>query len=237
MALNPFKLQKLRITSYAKQERQIGGTSFEVMFNPAAISERHQNKFSERQGINTKSRTAQYAYSHSKEIELELVLDGTGVTDFGATTLLGKGTKSVPVQIKTFQELCFHMDGRTHEPKFLKIQWGEGVLKDFDCRLKSVDIKYSLFDKSGAPLHAVLTAVFFEDVTPAKRVRQEGKSSPDLSHTRVVKSGDTLPLLVKEIYGSSQYYLRVAQVNHLDDFRNLTPGQEIIFPPLVKRGE
>ncbi len=34
------------------------------------------------------------------------------------------------------------------------------------------------------------------------------------------------------IYGSSTYYLWVAQVNNLDDFRNLTPGQKIFFPPL-----
>ena len=49
-----------------------------------------------------------------------------------------------------------------------------------------------------------------------------------------MKSGDTLPLLSKAMYGSSQYYLRVAQINNLDDFRNLTPGQAIIFPPLEK---
>jgi nucleoid-associated protein YgaU len=53
----------------------------------------------------------------------------------------------------------------------------------------------------------------------------------------VVKSGDTLPLLAKEIYGSSEYYLRVAEVNGIDDFRNLTPGQQIIFPPLAKNPE
>ena len=45
------------------------------------------------------------------------------------------------------------------------------------------------------------------------------------------KAGDTLPLLCREIYGSASCYLRVAQVNALDDFRNLTVGQELIFPP------
>ena len=49
-----------------------------------------------------------------------------------------------------------------------------------------------------------------------------------------MKSGDTLPLLCKEIYGSPEHYLRVAQANNLNNFRNLTPGQEIIFPPLEK---
>ena len=237
MALNLFKLQKLKVVSFTKPERSSGGVSFEVMFNPESISVSHENKFSKLQGINTKGRTAQYSYSRSKELKLDLVLDGTGVTDFGVATLLGKGTKSVAEQIEKFLDLCFYMDGKIHEPKFLKIQWGEGVLKDFDCRLNTVDIEYTLFNKSGAPLHAVLKTNFVEDLTPAKRALLEDKHSPDLSQSRVVKSGDTLPLLSKEIYGSSQYYLRLAQVNNLNDFRNLTPGQELIFPPLARDGE
>ena len=126
------------------------------------------------------------------------------------------------------------MDGKLHEPRFLKISWGEGPLEDFDCRLQSADIEYTSFDKNGAPLRAALKAVFVEDKDTPKRVREEGKSSPDLTHARVVRSGDTLPLLCKEIYGSSAHYLRVAQANRLVDFRYLQPGQEIFFPPLER---
>lgn len=236
MPLNLFKLQKLKITSYTQEARKSGGTPFEVMFNPDSISMRYANTFSKPQGINTSGRTAKFAFGRN-DLKLDIVLDGTGVTDFGISTLLGKGTKSVADQIDEFMRLCYNMEGESHEPRFLKIQWGEGILKDYDCRLQSVDIEYTLFEKSGAPLHAVLKANFIDDGDPAKRVLKERKSSPDLSHSRVVKSGDTLPLLAKEIYGSSHYYLRVAQVNNIDDFRNLTPGQRIIFPPLAKHRE
>jgi len=80
--------------------------------------------------------------------------------------------------------------------------------------------------------NASITSAFVEDRTAQAIFREAGKSSPDLTHVRVVKSGDTLPLLCKEIYGSSQYYLRVAAHNGLDDFRNLLPGQTLSFPPL-----
>jgi nucleoid-associated protein YgaU len=83
---------------------------------------------------------------------------------------------------------------------------------------------------------ARLKTNFISDEDPDKRGLLENKSSPDLTHTRIVKSGDTLPLLTKEIYGSSQYYLRLAQINNINDFRNLTPGCEIIFPPLDRNG-
>ena len=58
--------------------------------------------------------------------------------------------------------------------------------------------------------------------------------SPDLTHIRTVQSGDTLPLLAKAMYGSSRYYLVVAEANGLDDFRNLKPGTKLFFPPLEK---
>ena len=144
------------------------------------------------------------------------------------------GADSVTEQIDDLLGMCFYMDGELHEPKYLTIQWGDGPLQDFDCRLESVDITYTSFDKSGAPLRADLKTVFVEDLDPEKRAKRDGKSSPDLSKTRIVKSGDTLPMLSKEVYGSAHHYIRLAQINRLDDFRNLKPGQRIVFPPLAK---
>jgi hypothetical protein len=230
---NPFKLHKLKIHVYGNRLRiGLPKDTFTVMFNPTSVAMQHKNKFNKYQGINTSSQRAMYSHSPSADLNLEFVLDGTGVTDFGIATLIGIGTKSVADQIKHFLTACFVMDGDIHEPKFLKIQWGKGVLSDFNCRLVSVDIEYSAFDRNGAPLRATLKTAFVEDLEVSKRLRKEGKNSPDLSHTRIVKSGDTLPLLTKAIYGTAQYYLRIAQINNLDDFRTLTPGQELIFPPL-----
>ena len=121
------------------------------------------------------------------------------------------------------------MNGTIHEPNFLKVEWGDLI---FSCRLGSVDISYTSFNRDGTALRAELDVNLLSDQDVKKRIAKENKSSPDLTHSRIVKSGDSLPLLTKEIYGSSMYYLRVAQANNLDDFRNLTPGQEIFFPPL-----
>jgi nucleoid-associated protein YgaU len=41
-------------------------------------------------------------------------------------------------------------------------------------------------------------------------------------------------MLCYKIYGSSNYYLQVAKVNKLSSFRNISPGDEIIFPPIKK---
>jgi nucleoid-associated protein YgaU len=123
------------------------------------------------------------------------------------------------------------MDGSIHEPKFLKIEWGTLIFK---CRLKSVNISYTLFDKAGKPLRAELDTTFVSDLKDSERVKAENKTSPDLTHKRIVRAHDTLPLMCKEIYGTEGYYLQVARANKLDNFRNLQLGQELFFPPVEK---
>src|SRR3954466_9584715 len=100
MLQNPFKLHKLKIKAYGSRLRSgLPQDTFVVMFNPTSLSMRHENVFQKLQGINTSGRRAMYSHSRAKELQLDLVLDGTGVTDFGITTLLGKGVKSVAAQI------------------------------------------------------------------------------------------------------------------------------------------
>lgn len=216
-------LEKLKISAYTDSKREKDGKTFEVMFNPASFSVNYQNIFQKYRGINTSGQTANYSHSKSDALRLKLILDGTRLPLLSA---------SVKDRIDKFLDLCFSMDGTIHQPKFLKIDWG--VLNGFECRLQSVDIEYTSFDRDGMPLRAELTTVFIEDLDPVKRAKKDAKESPDLTHTRIVKSGDTLPLLTRDVYGSSAYYMRVAQVNALDDFRNLTPGQTLFFPPLDK---
>ena len=143
-----------------------------------------------------------YSHSQSDSLSLDLIFDGTGVTNFGAANLI-RGTDSVPDQIDNFLKLCFYMDGELHEPKFLKIQWGNGVLQDFDCRLKSVEIEYTAFERSGKPLRAKLSTVFVQDLDTKKRLRIEGKKSPDLSRSCTVQAGDTPRLSHKKSIDSS----------------------------------
>jgi nucleoid-associated protein YgaU len=61
---------------------------------------------------------------------------------------------------------------------------------------------------------------------------EAGRKSPDLTHIRIVREGDTLPGLCEDIYNDPAYYLEVARFNRLGSFRNLEIGSEIYFPQL-----
>jgi len=228
---NLFKLEKLRIDAYKAEERGIADhvAGMDVMFNPTEFQEKHTNAFQSRclQPINAPGKPALYTNTPPGDLSLKLVMDGTGVNYIGvAQLLLGESVKK---QLARFKKLCLEMNGDIHQPNFLKISWGDFK---FSCRLASLDIAYKLFDESGDPLRAELQVTFVKDQSAKTIALQAGKNSPDLTHVRTVRSGDTLPLLCKEIYGASGYYLRVARANGLDDFRNLVPGQKLRFPPL-----
>jgi hypothetical protein len=228
--LNLFKLEKLRIEAYKDDIRKTPANParMEVMFNPTSYKQKHTITYASpgEQGMNMPARPARYGYTPPGDLSFQLVLDGTGVNSIGVAAV---GRKSVKDHIKTFRKLCLDMNGDIHEPNFLIIRWGDA---EFHARLKSLDITYKLFDESGDPLRAELDVTFVSDKPAATIAREAGKRSPDLTHVRIVRSGDTLPLLCREIYGSSEYYLRVAVDNDLDDFRELVPGRRLRFAPL-----
>ncbi len=234
--LGKLKLQKLKITSFKDAKRESKKGEFEVMFNPTSIRQNYSIKYSRKQALNSTSRQAVYIFSNPRVLKLELIIDGTGVTEMGITQF--KKKKSVTEQVSDLIDKAFRMDESQHEPAYLTVEWGDldwGEQEKgakFKCRLESVDITYTSFERNGTPLRAKLDVSLISDIEPERRVVEEGKESPDITHRRIVVQGDTLPLLTKEIYGTSKYYLQVAQANNLNDFRNLTPGQELFFPPL-----
>ncbi len=230
---NLFKLEKLKIKAYKARTRstadQVG--TFEAMFNPESFKQKYEILYGKHQGFNATNKKVNYSRSKPRELSLKLLLDGTGVEELGFKKLGPRQT--VAERVKRFLDLTFRMNGEIHEPNYLVVEWGELI---FSCRLGSVDITYTSFDRDGKALRAELDVSLVSDKAAEKRVREENKSSPDLTHARTVRAGDTLPLLTKAVYGSSIHYLRVASFNNLDDFRNLTPGREIFFPPLETGG-
>ncbi|MEM9836877.1 MAG: LysM peptidoglycan-binding domain-containing protein [Bacteroidota bacterium] len=156
---------------------------------------------------------------------LELWFDGTGAIP---------NTKDVEAEIRNFKKFTLLYNGEIHSTNYIKIQWGgtNGLL--FKGQLQSLNVDYTLFDKDGKPLRAKATATFVEYVDAKTSESLKSKSSPDLTHIRIAKAGDTLPLMCYRIYGNSNYYVQVAKANGLSNVIALEPGQEIVFPPIEK---
>jgi nucleoid-associated protein YgaU len=92
-----------------------------------------------------------------------------------------------------------------------------------------------MFDMFGLPIRAKISATFTERTPQALGGILSMLSSPDLTHTVQVKQWDLLPLLTYRIYKDQSYYLQVAKVNKLKNFRKLTAGSSLIFPPISNK--
>lgn len=228
------KLEKMLILAYETSvAAEDGGQSdakdkFEALINPETYTLDYKVKTANEQGQGTSSKQLKFEYAMPEELNFEFLFDNTGIID-------GKPKKEgIFDDVNHFRQMLIGYQGSSHEPYHLKLVWGNLIFKG---RAIELGITYKLFDPNGQPIRAIAKVKFKGSIEEKKRIAKEDKTSPDLTHLRTVKSGDTLPLLCYRIYGDPKYYLQIAAVNNLGNFRFLTPGTELVFPPLAKTQE
>lgn len=248
--IKKIKLEKLKIKAFRTPEERDAVKdhveTFEVMFNPESYSLEYENVYDESQGLNTRGTNVKYINTKPNNLSLDLIFDDSGVVTSASSSIPGsilssipgasvidkfRGKNSVHAQVEKFSKLTMKMDGKTHEPYFLIVQWGQ---LNHKCRLKSFEVKYTLFDRGGNPIRAELSAQFVYSLNVTERALLENKSSPDLTHSRTIKSEDRLPLMAQKMYGDPAYHVKLARANNLNSLRKLTVGKTLKLPPIQK---
>jgi hypothetical protein len=228
------KLQKLMIRAYSDPtfDSELfladDGKPYEVAINPETYSLSFKSEYAIENASGSSKGGVKFHRSLPENLTLEFLFDRTGV--FADSPAQDNG---VIDDLNDFKKITYEFNGDIHSPNYLKVLWGDllfpGVVTEFN-------IEYKLFNPGGKPIRAIVKVTFKNFIAEAQRAAREKKSSPDLTHVRVVKEGDSLPLMTHRIYGDPKYYLEVARVNGLTNFRKLTPGQKITFPPIEKVG-
>ena len=221
---------KVIIRSFTDKELTTLDSEFVLPINPEQYAQSFKAKFDAKVPKGAQGTDLKFQVSPPEELKLDFIFDSTG-TVYGYAQEEGGQPKSVPRQIKEFKEVVYDLKGTVHQPKYLKVQWTGFV---FYCTLTDLQITYTLFSADGTPLRAKLSCSFLNYRETRRRIREEGKSSPDLTHVRTVVKGDTLPLMVNTIYGEPDLYLEVALKNDLTNFRQLDAGSRLFFPPVDK---
>jgi hypothetical protein len=237
-------LQKLTIKAYkdSNYSSQMG-KDFSILINPSGFSFSRKNELNQDSEMGTSDSNLKYVRTLPSELKLEFLFDGTGVTkDNSGNKLINKikeglgkrdpfSKKAVDDQIAEFYVATGNYNGSIHKPYNVIVIWGEFEYKGM---LSEFTVDYKMFNNDGTPLRAIGKATFSGAISKELAEKTVKTSSPDLTHKRTVQDGDTLPLMTEKIYGDSKYYLEVAKVNGLINFRQLIPGQELFFPPLEK---
>lgn len=207
-----------------------------VPYNPESLTIKQSNLFETRQGLSTSGSRSTFYACGSRKLTVTLSFVGIDFGPYGPSSYPHE-RQNVREQIDLFERLCLRINGSSHEPAYLRLKYGEGALRTiFEARLTNHEVSYSLFERAGKPLLADVTATFVESVQPWKKYARHRLSSPDLSHRHLVLAGETLPMLCLRYYGTTAPYLEVAAFNKLDNIRTLTPGQQLLFPPLNHEG-
>ena len=234
------EVEKLTIGTYkdSNYKNRIANGAFKAFINPENFSITYKTDFTTEQATGASAGDMKFNVTVPSSLTLNFLFDGTGVTEANSgNALINKLTgekftkKAVKEQLSDFYKATGEYDGKIHKPYNIIINWGDfefkGVLSEFT-------IDYKLFANDGLPLRAIGKATFLESKSVELANKEANRTSPDLTHLITVKAGDTLPLMADRIYGDSKYYLEVAKANNLINFRQLTPGQELFFPPIEK---
>lgn len=225
------KLEKMLILAFdTAEDAERGGTieakaRFEALINPETYTLEYKVKTADGQGQGTSGAQTKFEYTLPEELTFDFLFDNTGLID---------GTPKpdgVFDDVNEFRRILTEYQGESHEPYHLKLVWGNLVFKG---RAVEVGITYKLFNPDGQPIRAVVRVKFKGSIEEKKRASVEDRHSPDLTHRRTVKPGDTLPFMCFQVYGDPRHYLFVAERNGLDDFRRLAAGQVLEFPPLAQ---
>jgi len=223
------ELTKLKIKGF-KDERfrqEIADGEFNTLLNPETYQIRYQISQNENQAQGTSATGPRFNKTLPEDLQLDFIFDRSGVIK-GFEDQSGEG---IIGDIDKFKKIILDYNGDQHKPNYLIISWGSLLFKG---SLKDMDITYKLFKPDGTPIRATVRATFKGFIEDNLRIARENNNSPDLTHIRMVSEGDTLPLMTFRIYGDSKYYLEVAKANKLVNFRKLSPGQQIFFPPIEK---
>jgi hypothetical protein len=223
------KLEKMLILAFdTAEDAERGGTleakaQFEALINPESYTLEYKVKTADGQGQGTSGAQVKFEYTLPEELTFDFLFDNTGLID-------GKPKpEGVFDDVNAFRKLLTEYQGDSHEPYHLKLVWGNLLFKG---RAIEVGITYKLFNPDGQPIRAVVRGKFKGSIEEKKRASLDDRHSADLTHRRTVAPGDTLPFLCFEVYGDPRHYLFVARRNQIDNFRQLTAGEAIEFPPL-----
>lgn len=223
---------------------------YDALVNPETYTIHHLVEYNpEPPPAGSTGKDQQFVRSLPPTLQFDFLFDSTGVIPVPLEGIAG-ALSNVPVagaiagaladkkkydiisEIEKFKHIVYEYHGDEHAPRSVQLIWGTLL---FEGVLTSLNFNFKLFQPDGTPIRVVATAGFTGTIEDDLRVAKEASTSPDLTHIRKVKDGDKLPLMAFNIYGDSSYYLEVARINKLSNFRNLTVGDEIIFPPIEKR--
>ena len=204
-------LVKLAIMNLDKNE------SIEVLFNPTEYALEKQTAWREHEVPGLDTPAVEFVSGDRMSLSMDLFMDTSD-----------EGT-DVREHVRKIGGLQF-VDPELHRPPILLVVWGS---LQFKCVLEHGIARYTMFLPDGTPVRAVFSVLFRSFYDTAQQMHEAPRESADHTKRRIVREGDTLQLIASHEYKDAGQWRRIAMANRIEDPLLLTPGQELVIPPLV----
>lgn len=182
------------------------------MFNPEEYTLDKANNFAEIGIPGLEAPPIQYVRGNLKTLKMDLFFD---------TYENRKDVRKFTQKITGLLE----KNSTTKAPPILLFSWGQ---LNFRCVLDSVNQKFTMFLNDGTPVRATLSVNFKEFQSVEVEIKQGLFIGPPTVQNIV--EGETLSGIAGKALGDPGAWKEIAELNNIDDPRNIPPGTELIIP-------
>src|SRR5262245_38513097 len=195
-----------------KDVSSASSTPIPVLFNPTDLSLDRGSHYASMPVPGLAMPILQYIRGESDVLHLELFLDQTDN---------GSDIEADIAKIETFIQI----DSALHAPPVVEFSWAKFT---FTGVITSVREKMTLFSEDGRRLRARLSLSFKSYKSAEVQLRELKRSSPDRSHTRVLREGETLAHIAYEVYGDPRMWRPIALANGITRPRFIEPDRKSV---------
>lgn len=205
-------LTRATITSASHADKR----GISVLFNPTDYSVDRSSHYASMPVPGLSTPILQYIRGEAQVLHLELFLDRVD------------GNSDIETDLDALRAFV-QIDGELHAPPVAEFAWGKFKFTGVVVSLRE---KLTLFSEDGRVLRARVT-LSLKSYKSAEVQRRELKlSSPDRTHTRILREGETLAHIAYEVYGDPRLWRPIADANGITRPRAIAPGTPLRIPAL-----
>jgi Contractile injection system tube protein/LysM domain len=224
----------LKIAYIEALNGKMKGKPIKVLFNPAEYSIEKSNQYQSTNIPGLATPVSQFVSGNADTLTMELFFDTYSPSSRQGSVQAREDVRKYTGQLAALLDI----DPGLHAPPICQFIWGgpigspEGL--QFKAIIEKLSQKFTMFLEDGRPVRATLNVTFKEYKTVADQLKEVGRESSDKSKIHEFKEGDSLWLIAFEEYNDARQWRDIARANKIVNPLELTPGQEIIIPPLPR---
>lgn len=194
--------------------------SVEVQFNPTEYAIDSGATYAVMPVPGLQTPIQQFIRGDADQLTLELFVDETSSRN--------AGKESVKARLETLRTFV-RIDASLHAPPVCQFVWGD---LSFVGTVVSLRERQTMFSTDGNPVRARVSLTLRAYKSAEVQMRELRLESPDRTHVRVLREGETLSTIANEAYGDPRAWRPIAEANDIDRPRFVPPGTALKIPAL-----